>query len=85
MNTYEFKCIKCFLLNSNLKFNILNNAANNSLITKMAMNSSKSMNLLRPHSGAPAPLQDRISFYTNVQVGQVGMLGGGGQTQKNST
>jgi hypothetical protein len=43
------------------------------------------MNLLRPHSGAPAPLQDRTSFYTNVQVGQAGMLGGGGQTQKNST
>jgi hypothetical protein len=85
MNTYEFKCIKCFLLNSNLKFNILNNAANNSLIIKMAMNSSKSMNMLRPHSGAPAPLQDRTSFYNNVQVGQVGILGGGGQTQKNST
>lgn len=76
---------KVLPLKFKFKFNIVNNAANNSLIIKMAMNSSKSMNMLRPHSGAPAPLQDRSSFYNNVQVGQAGMQGGGGQTQKNST
>ena len=51
----------------------------------MAMNSSKSMNLLRPHSGAPAPLQDRTSFYNNSQLQGMLAAGMGGQTQKNST
>ena len=43
------------------------------------------MNLLRPHSGAPAPFQDRTSHYNNSQLHGLMSAGLGGQTQKNST
>jgi len=46
----------------------------------MAMNSSKSMNLLRPHSGAPAPLHDRTSHYNNSQLHGLMSAALGGQT-----